>query len=221
VIEAHVDKLIKDGNEQIISNTCYAIAILGMSKKHNTLLKQLWSTAIFLTDLDNVFDASIFVQLAQTQLFAEADGVVLPSPSEKIMERINQASGNRDENEQSRSSKEISLLLKEIGFKHNVEVAPHASVSGGMLAIDFACPDRSIAIEFDGPSHYLKALRTDNFTSIENGPTKAKRKYLQQLGWIVINLDYRDYTKVKQDGNAMQWIRRKLEDEGISLSKTL
>ena len=60
----------------------------------------------------------------------------------------------------SRSSgKEVSQLLKEVGFDHECEVSPDGSIFGGMLAIDFACPEQRVAIEFDGPSqHYLKAV---------------------------------------------------------------
>ena len=93
----------------------------------------------------------------------------------------------------SRSSKEVSQLLHEIGFHHECEVSPDGSISGGMLAIDFACPERMIAIEFDGPSHFLKAVGSGKLTCTENGATKAKCRYLEQLGWTVINIDYRDY----------------------------
>ena len=80
------------------------------------------------------------------------------------------------DNEVSRSSKEVSQLLNEIGFHHQCEVSPDSSISGGMLAIDFACPERMIAIEFDGPWHYLKAVGSGKLTCTENGATKAKRR---------------------------------------------
>jgi len=46
-----------------------------------------------------------------------------------------------------------------------------------MLSIDFACSEQKIAIEFDGPSHYLSALWSGQLTSTENGATKAKRRF--------------------------------------------
>ena len=74
-------------------------------------------------------------------------------------------------------------LLNEVGFHHECEVSPDSSISGGMLAIDFACPERMIAIEFDGPWHYLKAVGSGELTCIENGATKAKRRYLE-AAWL-------------------------------------
>jgi len=118
----------------------------------------------------------------------------------------------------SQCSKEVSQLLNEIGFHHECEVSPDSSISGGMLAIDFACPEQKIAIEFDGPSHFLKAVGSGKLTSIENGATKAKRRYLEQLGWTVINIDFRDHMQAKRASNEKQWLRVLLITSGVSMS---
>jgi len=77
-------------------------------------------------------------------------------------------------------------------------VAPYNNInSGRMLAIDVACTKRMIAIEFDGTTHYLKALGSGELTKTRTGPTTAKRRFLEQLGWTVINLDFRDYDEAK------------------------
>jgi len=81
-----------------------------------------------------------------------------------------------------------------------------------------ACTKRMIAIEFDGPSHFLKALGSGKLTSTENGATKAKRRFLEQLGWTVINLDYRDYDEAKSRSNKKEWLRKKLQASGVELS---
>jgi len=216
-IEQSMDKIIQGSNTQNIANMCYSITVLGMAKVHETLLQQLWNRAICLFDKGNHFDDKDLVQLAQTQMYAQADSVLLPSPPEKMLERINQALECLDVNRLSRLSMEISQLLQEIGFKHDVEVAPSASVAVDMLAIDFACTEQMIAIELDGPSHFLKALGTGVVTTFENGSTKAKRQYLQQLGWTVINIDYRAYTKAKQNANEKQWMLEILKDAGVSV----
>lgn len=84
----------------------------------------------------------------------------------------------------------------------------------GLLAIDMACTKRKIAIEFDGPSHFLKELKTGKLTRVEDGAIKSKRRYLQKLGWTVINLDYRDYTEARKTKNEKDWLRQKLEAVG-------
>jgi len=118
----------------------------------------------------------------------------------------------------SHSSKKVSQLLNEVGFHHECEVSPDSSISGDMLAIDFACPEQMIAIEFDGPSHFLKAVGSGKLTSTENGATKAKRRYLEQLGWTVINIDYRDYIQAQQASNEAWWLQNILNASGVSLS---
>ena len=85
-------------------------------------------------------------------------------------------------------------------------MAPIPDMSlGGMLAVDVACKDQMIAVEFDGPSHNLKEVHTGKITLSENGSTKAKRVFLEKLGWTVINIDYRDWIKVKRVGNEKQY----------------
>jgi len=125
---------------------------------------------------------------------------------------------SREDNEVSHSSREVSQLLHETGFHHECEVAPDNSFSGGMLAIDFACLEQKVAIEFDGPWHYLKAVGSGKLTSTKNGATKAKRKYLEQLGWKVINIDYRDYIQAKSVSNEKQWLREKICASEVTLS---
>jgi len=110
----------------------------------------------------------------------------------------------------SELSKALSKTLKEIGFDHETEV-------GKIMSIDFACKKKKIAIELDGPTHYLKAARTGELTMTENGPTKAKRRFLEQLGWKVINIDYREYYLVKGASNEKRWLRKKLTDAGVVL----
>jgi very-short-patch-repair endonuclease len=56
---------------------------------------------------------------------------------------------------------------------------------------DAACKDWMIAIEFDGPTHFLRDVHADHEKGrIENGPTQAKRRFLERLGWTVINIPY-------------------------------
>jgi len=77
-----------------------------------------------------------------------------------------------------------------------------------------------IAIEFDGPEHYLKAVGTAGaLTKIENGPTKAKRRFLKQMGWKVINIDFRDYDRVRGTSNEKKWSRKKLKDAGVAFAR--
>ena len=217
-IDRHTDRLMENAKPQDISNTCYAIAVLGKSKIFDSLLAKLWERAIELFAMDVDFIDEDLRQLAQTLIFAEADGIKLPQIPERMAKRMERALNTMEDNEVSQSSKQVSQLLHEIGFHHECEVAPDSSLSGGMLAIDFACPERMIAIEFDGPSHYLKEVGSGELTFTENGATKAKRRYLEQLGWTVINIDYRGYILAQRALNEKQWLWKILSASSASLS---
>ena len=128
------------------------------------------------------------------------------------MQRIELELARLDDNSVSKSSEEISKLLQEIGFHHELEVSPDSTMTGGMMAIDMACKERKIAVEYDGPSHYLKAVGSGVRTSTENGATKAKRRFLEQLGWNVINIDYREHDRVRRTPKEKQWLRMMLKD---------
>ena len=64
-------------NAQSIANTCYAIAILGLSKESEASLTKLWERAIHLFVIGQEFVDKDFWQLAQTLIFAKANGVNL------------------------------------------------------------------------------------------------------------------------------------------------
>ena len=212
------DRFIAQSNPQEISNTCYAIAVLGMSRDFEALLTALWDKAIELFITGEEFIDEALWQLAQTQIFAKVDSITLLQIPEPMAKRMELTLNRMVDNEVSRSSREVSQLLHEIGFHHECEVSPNGLLSSGMLAIDFACLEQKVAIEFDGPWHYLQAVGTGKLTSTENGATKAKRRYLEQIGWKVINIDYRDYILAQRALKEKQWLWKLLNASGVSIS---
>ena len=126
-------------------------------------------------------------------------------------------------NLQSKESLEISATLRDIGFDHQAEVDPDSinttSTAGRrtmMMAIDFASVEQRIAVEVDGPSHFLKAVGTHAgphplLTRRRNGPTQAKQYHLQQLGWTVLSLDFRDCQTARQAGRLPEFLRDQLD----------
>ena len=90
-LDRHADRLIEHANPQEISNTCYAIAVSGKSKNFDSLLGKLWGRAIELFASDVDFIDEELQQLAQTLIFAEADGVKLPQIPERMAKRMESA----------------------------------------------------------------------------------------------------------------------------------
>jgi hypothetical protein len=58
-----------------------------------------------------------------------------------------------------------------------------------------ACRNRMAAIEFEGPIHCLVETKSRKASKVENGVTKAKRRFLERVAWKVFNIHYLDWTK--------------------------
>jgi hypothetical protein len=119
--------------------------------------------------------------------------------------------------EPSRSQREVSFLLNELGFDHEEEVHPvheegESSLPLGMLSMDMASRDRMVAIEFDGPFHFLVEAGSGKVSKVENGATKAKRLFLERLGWKVFNIHYLDWIEANRKGEEKELLRMLLLD---------
>ena len=126
---------------------------------------------------------------------------------------------------------EYSALLAEAGFKHQREVQFLDGEYADFMAIDFACKERKIAVEYDGASHFLTELKKGARPNHgrENGPTTAKRRLMEQMGWKVANIDYKDNIKMEiapkwvleKEGGVremkMKYLRNRLEKVGVTL----
>jgi len=66
------------------------------------------------------------------------------------------------------------------------------SVNDDFFAIDFAKVERKLAVEFNGPSHYLH-------DDSENGQTKSKRPLLKALGWRVGTIHWKRWIKAQKE----------------------
>ena len=70
---------------------------------------------------------------------------------------------------------DISQLLTQLGFSHERDFAPLGPEFASFLAIDMADPAAKVAVECDGPYHYLQG-EGGKGTGRENGATAAKRR---------------------------------------------
>jgi hypothetical protein len=188
----NISELIKEGNAQEIINVCYAFAILDLTGKYEKEFRQLWAAAVgFDSKMISVEGSR---QLFQVFAFSLARGVEVSEPSISCCVEADNIS--------SSAEKEFSSILRGLGFDHDEEVSPWSdgdffSAHSGMLAIDMACRKKMLAIEFDGPSHFLREVGSGKVLELENGATKAKRRFLERLGWKVINIPYFDWGKAK------------------------
>ena len=109
--------------------------------------------------------------------------------------------------------RKISSAFVHLGIKHESEVSPFPCIPGTM-AIDIASHKYRVAVEVDGPSHFLYS---PNFVLLKeyNGPSVFKHRILERLGWKVINIDYRE---ANSHQCSPEWLSRLLELNGVDFN---
>jgi hypothetical protein len=97
------------------------------------------------------------------------------------------------------------LLKNEVGFDHENEVSPFPDSSNSVfMAIDMASREEKVAIEFDGPSHFVRKL---DGSFRHNGRTLAKTRLLKALGWTVIRIPWFVWAEAKESGGHVEFLR--------------
>jgi len=101
---------------------------------------------------------------------------------------------------------------------------------GDFMAIDFACRERKIAVEYDGKYHFLTELEEGARANMgrQNGKTIAKRRLMEQMGWKVVNIDYKDNLRLNASKEAVEnaggvremkikYLLKRLKQAGVTL----
>ena len=203
-----MDRFVLGANLQNLANMCYAMAVLDcVDENHKSMLDELWSRLVRIKVTD--FQKEELQQILYIEASARVGGISLADLPPELRTKLE---GLKPDIKFSIFEEEILTILFELGFDHQREVSPFEAAPG-MLSIDMACTDRKIAIEYDGPFHYLTVLDGSG-RSVENGSTKAKRRLLQRLGWKVVNLNWEEAAR---NHSSKQWLRGKLVDAGVEL----
>ena len=109
----------------------------------------------------------------------------------------------------------ISPVFNDIGFEHENEVSPFVDIESGFsggdefMAIDMAHLKDRIAVEFDGPSHFI-GLGKDG--RVETGKTKMKSRILKRLGWKLIQIPWFEWKELngKEKIDKVDYLKGKL-----------
>ena len=104
----------------------------------------------------------------------------------------------RDDGTPSRQQTEVSKALTRLGWNHKHEFR---TTEG--LSLDMAQPSTKTAVEFDGPTHYLKSGRP-------NGATTFKTRLLETLGWRVIRIPYFEWDELRTRNDKKAYLRQNL-----------
>ena len=110
----------------------------------------------------------------------------------------------------SRAQNLVSDTLNELNIDHKLEVSPFESNNltfntSTMLNIDIVISkneNKNIAIEFNGPSHYIQFDGRD----FENGRTKFKRRLLEKLNFTVVSIHWDDWRKANNINTQKEFL---------------
>ena len=115
----------------------------------------------------------------------------------------------------SRQHQEVSDTLTELNIDHKMEVSPFEGSNvtfdtSTMLNVDIVIStkneNKNIAIEFNGPSHYVRC----NGLDFENGTTKFKQRLLKKLNFTVMNIHWVDWRKAIEANTKKDFLRNLL-----------
>ena len=109
----------------------------------------------------------------------------------------------------SRLQLAVRDALREMGFEPQEEVAtPH----GYSIDLVVEAGGRRVAVEVDGPSHFLGTSR------MATGATKLKRRQLEAFGWRLLSVPYWEWSALKHSRTEVAskgfraYLRRGLEE---------
>ena len=173
-------------------------------------------------DVDR-FGVEGWQQLKLVSLFADCEGMKLEAV-EGHQWKMDEAALRKISGSE-RFEKDIVRELERFGFTgFKREVSPFDQGEGGeLLKIDIAFEKERVALELDGPSHFLKSLeeRGEEEDPRRAGSTKAKTRLMESLGWQVLRHGYlsdRKLNKMPEEKRREFWVK-KLGELGVEPSK--
>ena len=201
------ERSLPDADDQNLANTALSLATLGLWEL--PLWRGLWERLCRTLPL-NTSDWSPVDQLQAQQLYqayqaaaAERPGL-LPTPDPELLAAARKSWIKGVATDMSKSSKlhdQVSACLTRMGVAHaNERWCEHVERN-----IDVAIEGSGarVAVEVDGPSHFLQDGRQD-------GSTLLRNRMLAAHGWRVVVVDYRVWNALQTEAQREEFLRRLL-----------
>jgi hypothetical protein len=110
-----------------------------------------------------------------------------------------------DMQQPSEAQRQVSETLRHLGLSVEDEVrCPKSGYSIDILVHERSSSAGTWAVEFDGPSHFLKSRAP-------TGATLLKRRHLELLGHTLVSVPYFEWDGSKGTGKRVQYLKSKLE----------
>jgi hypothetical protein len=128
------------------------------------------------------FSAEGLAALFQAHLAELASGRSLDLPAELLARAEEAWRGIVDATTNSNFHRDVAHTLDRLGENHVVEGA----TDDGLFRVDCLLADRRVAVEADGPSHYLA-------DRAPTGKTRLRRRLLEARGLRVVSVPYYEW----------------------------
>ena len=194
-------------NAQHLSNTAWALAAADIPSAC------LFGDERFLERCAAVdLDTEALCQLHQWQLWLEERGESYPQLPPPLARRCREAFV-AEEGRPSKLQKQVTRALAALGLEPREEVqTPQGYSLDAVVRID----GHDIAVEVDGPFHFLSGMHTQT----PSGATMLKRRQLAASGWPLLPVPYWEWNKIDRDEVAqgeylINGLRAAVEGHGV------
>jgi hypothetical protein len=202
------ERLLPEMRQQNIANTAVALATLGLWEL--PLWPSLWERlCLFLPRDSSSWDTEDRLaahQLYQAYQAAEVERPgLLPAPSPALLAAARKGWADRLEADNVKTSRlhaGVSACLMRMGVAHANERWCERAERSIDIAVEGA--GAPVAVEVDGPTHFLLDGRQDGSTTLRN-------RMLAAHGWRVVVLDYRAWGELRTEAQREEYLRRLLE----------
>ena len=204
------EQALPDLNRQTLANIALAMAMLQLWEL--PLWPSLWERLCSSLPRDtagwNADDQLGAMQMYQAYQAAAVERPgLLPAPERKLLPAVRKSwidGLDTDMEHNSRLHAAVSACLRRLGVTHANERWCERAERRIDIAIelDGSAP---VALEVDGPSHFLQDGRPD-------GPTLLRNRMLTAHGWRVVSVDYRTWNAQQTEPQQEAYLRRLLAD---------
>jgi len=202
-IAIEAEDKIKSFNSQNLANMAWAFSLL-----NNNMFDNFISEFIDVFCKTNVNFSDIFLedltQMYQTYLYMKNVRRISKNNWDLAFSKIiNEIQQRQDTPKSSNMHKEVARIFHELDYEFSCEEPVECYFLDIVLNFD----ETKIAVEVEGPSHYL-----DDNAALLTTKSKMKELILSKLGWKIKHINYRDWDKLKSDNEKKDFIRSLLYD---------
>ena len=215
----------KGGTSQSVCNLLWSFCVAGKVKVHEGAVRVLWDEAM--RRPSNAISKGDWRQLEICSLYAKSEGVDLRVKDEEkvvTMKTVSREFVHATATGMNEFQSRVVGDLTEFGYDgFETEVTPfEGEEASELMSIDIAWKREKVALELDGPDHFLITAEGGAAPQQEqerpmNGSSTAKTRMLENLGWKCRSFSYREniiYESMSPSEKRKMW-QTELEKFGV------